>query len=298
MPKLTHNSPPWVGVSLMPEPEFLRAALPLFAADEIEGLEWSFDMGWGEQPLPDWIDELLASFAGAGRLLGHGVTYSLFTVGKEEQRQSWLSRLQHECARRTYEHVSEHFGFTAAGDFHRGAPLPVPLTPTTLGLGRDRLRRLANAAGRPVGVENLAFAFGLDDVQRQGEFLEQLLEPVAGFLLLDLHNIYCQSCNFCQTPEQLMAAYPLHRVRELHLSGGSWSGSPEARVRRDTHDGPVPEILFSLLNYALEKCPAVQAVIFEQLSPSLSTDEAATQYRSDFQRIRKTVHDFLPPIAR
>jgi hypothetical protein len=45
-------------------------------------------------------------------------------------------------------------------------------------------------------LENLALSFSVDDVKHQGEFLEKLVEPVNGFLILDLHNLYCQSHNF------------------------------------------------------------------------------------------------------
>ena len=73
-----------------------------------------------------------------------------------------------------------------AGDFHRSAPLPVPLTPAALQLGQERLRRLQDAGATQVGLENLAFAFGRQDVADQGRFLDELLQPVDGFLLLDL----------------------------------------------------------------------------------------------------------------
>src|SRR4029453_13258630 len=53
---------PLVGLSLMLEEDFLRAALPLFEAGEIEVLEWSFDVGWGLPALPTWADELLACY--------------------------------------------------------------------------------------------------------------------------------------------------------------------------------------------------------------------------------------------
>ena len=67
---------PLIGLSLMLEDDFLRAALPLFEAGEVEVLEWSFDVGWGLPALPAWAEELLACYSDQGRLLGHGVTYS------------------------------------------------------------------------------------------------------------------------------------------------------------------------------------------------------------------------------
>ena len=193
-----------------------------------------------------------------------------------------------------YRHLTEHFGFMSAGNFHQGAPLSVPLTETTLRIGRDRLARLAQIANKPVGLENLAFAFGRQDVRDQGRFLAALLRPVDGFLLLDLHNIYCQACNFGQSAEELIGAYPLERVRELHVSGGSWtesSAEPQrGLVRRDTHDEAVPEDVFRLVPYALANCPNVEAVILERLGGTIESEDDAV-LRADFRRLRNIVQD-------
>lgn len=275
----------------MLEPEFAVAALPLFADEAVEILEWSFDMLWSGATGPDWLQPLLQEYSAAGRLLGHGVQFSMFTV-PDERAQAWCARLADECRAMKFRHVTEHFGFMVAGAFHRGAPLPVPFTPELVKLGKERVRRLADAAGVRVGLENLAFAFGLEDVRRQGEFLHALLTPVDGMILLDLHNVYCQSYNFGLSPKELISAYPLEMVRELHLSGGSWSEAEGATVRRDTHDGPVPEALYPMLQYALEVCPNIEAVILEQLGSAFATEESRANYREDFARVRKIVHEF------
>ncbi len=285
---------PLVGLSLMPEDPFRQAAYPLFEAGEVDVLEWSFDMGWAGAPLPEWMEQLLHLYGQRGRLLGHGVSFSLLSGQWTDRHQRWLQLLSEEATRHRYRHISEHYGFMTAGTYQKGAPLPVPKTPDTVRLGQDRLRRLAEAAGCPVGLENLAFAFGAHDVWDQGSFLEELLESVDGFLLLDLHNLYCQSVNFKAPWTELVAQYPLHRVRELHLSGGSWfAGEPSSRyepIRRDTHDGAVPEELFAMLQSILKRAPAVEAVILEQLGDSLESDESKVRFQADYRKIRAIVH--------
>jgi uncharacterized protein len=281
---------PWVGVSLMLEDDFLRAAHHLFAAGEVEVLEWSFDIGWPPAVVPRWAGELIAAFGANGRLLGHGVHYSALSAGTETQQQTWLDRLAEEVQRHPYRHVSEHFGFSSTRNFHRSAPLPVPLNETTLALGRERLARLAEVARVPVGLENLAFAFCPRDVEEQGRFLDALLAPTDGFLLLDLHNLYCQAVNFDRDPDELLATYPLHRVRELHVSGGSWSAAngSEKPIRRDTHDGPVPTELFEWLPRVLARCPNVEAVILERLGGTFSAADDEV-FRGDFRRVKEVV---------
>lgn len=284
------RAPPYVGLSLMLEEDFLRASLPLFAAGEVDVLEWSFDVGWSLPHLPNWADELLAHYSGEGRLLGHGVTFSALSGQWTPRQDAWLQRLQVELHERRYIHVSEHFGFMTAGDFHRSAPLPVPLTESSLRLGQHRLQMLRDQGIEHVGLENLAFAFSRQDVADQGRFLAELLQPVDGFLLLDLHNLYCQSCNFGVTIEALLNGYPLDRVRELHVSGGSWSqGRGGDRVRRDTHDGPVPEEVFAAVPPALERCPNLQAVIFERLGDTITSAADEQQFRNDFRRLQDIV---------
>ncbi len=182
----------------------------------------------------------------------------------------------------------------SGADFHRGAPLSVPMNAATLRLGHDRLLRLADAARRPVGLENLALAYGPDDVHRQGEFLDALLEPVDGFLILDLHNLFCQAHNFSVDACALLEAYPLHRVRELHLAGGSWEDSdvePGRRIRRDTHSDRVPEEVFALLDYALPRCPHAQLAVLEQMSGFVAETHQVEGFQADFRRLRERLSD-------
>ncbi len=281
---------PLVGVSLMLDDDFARAGYPLFEAGEIEILEWSFDVGWPPATVPRWAEELLAFYSSQGRLLGHGVSYSALSAGTDKQQTIWLRLLQQELATRSYRHISEHFGFSSTSNFHQSAPLPVPLNDETLRIGHDGLRRLRDVAQMPIGLENLAFAFSVRDVVEQGRFLDELLEPIDGFVLLDLHNLYCQAMNFDRTFDELIAGYPLRRVRELHVAGGSWSAGPSgAQVRRDTHDGEVPDELFHWLPEVLERCPNVEAVILERMGGTLrSTD--AEPFRREFLRLKEVVH--------
>src|SRR5687767_11946569 len=72
------------------------------------------------------------------------------------QPDEWLERLAHECRRRPYRHVSEHFGFTAAGPFTRSTLLPLPYCGAAVDIGRDRVERLRAATGGPIGLEVLA----------------------------------------------------------------------------------------------------------------------------------------------
>lgn len=282
---------PWVGIALMHEAEFIASALPLFEAGEIDVLEWSFDTIADSSYEPAWLPVLLQEYSGRGRLLAHGVRYSLLSGDFSERQNTWLKQMEVELKRYPYRHITEHFGFMTSEHFHKGAPLPVPLNNQTLAIGHDRLKRLQQLAGIPVGIENLAFAFSADQVKEQAEFLEKLIEPIDGFLILDLHNVWCQAINFGVDAEALVRSYPLHKVKEIHLSGGSWStvSSRDKPIRRDTHDEAVPEEVLRLLAYALPLCPNTEAVIFERLGDTLAPVREQQKFAEDYRSIRRIV---------
>lgn len=270
----------------------LLTALPLLEAEQVQAIEWSFDTLFKIPEIPGWFLELLKAFGEADRLIGHGVFFSLFSGKWSSEQSDWLKKLEQLSQNFRFNHITEHFGFMTGADFHKGAPIPIPFTPTTLAIGRDRLQRIQQACQCPVGLENLAFAYCLDEVKQHGEFLAALVEPVNGFIILDLHNAYCQAHNFDLEPAAILAQYPLHLVREIHISGGSWQDSsilPDKQIRRDTHDHEVPEAVFELLKTALPRCPNLRFVVLEQIGTALYQPQEQAQFRADFLRMKELV---------
>lgn len=272
--------------------DILSASLPLLQEGRVEAMEWSFDTLFKVKEVPVWFDELLTAFSREGRLIGHGVFFSLFSGKWLPEQESWLQQLRQLRDRFTFDHITEHFGFMTGADFHQGAPLSIPYTTSTLAIGRDRLARIYDACGCPVGLENLAFSYSLDEVKRHGHFLEELVAPVNGFIILDLHNLYCQLHNFDLSFMDLVRLYPLDRVREIHISGGSWEQSAldsRRRIRRDTHDDSVPDEVFSLLQQAIPLCPQLKYVVMEQLGAGLKTPQSQKGFYDDFLSMQAMV---------
>lgn len=274
---------PLVGLSLMPDAHFLALLRPLLERGAIEAVEWTIDFSFEEEGPA----ELLDFCAQSDRLFGHGVGYSPLSARRSEHQERWLAAATEATRRRRYRCLSEHFGFLRAPPFRSGPPLPMPFTQDVLRIGQDRLKRLADATGVPVGLENLALAFSREDALRHGEFLDALLEPVDGFLCLDLHNLYCQQHNY---GIELLGSYPLDRVRVLHVSGGSFSqpsmSEPGQLFRRDTHDSEVPREVFALLPAALAATPKLELIVLERLSESLERPQ-------DLERDLEALHAIL-----
>lgn len=279
---------------------FLEAALPLLSAGEVFAAEWSFDSLHSHQSVPDWFYALLNEFGQAESLLGHGIYYSLFRAKWSKDQENWLQTLANLSQKFKFQHISEHFGFLTGENFHVGAPLAVPFNDEFLAIGIDRMKRLSIASKCPVGLENLAFAYSIEAAIEHGRFLESLLRPVNGFLVLDLHNLYCHLHNFDLSFEELLLNYPLHRVREIHISGGSFSKTAHNKanhVRRDTHDEAVPNKVFDMLEYCLSKCPNLKFVVLEQMGSSLLAKESKDRFREDFRTMAQILQHNQVPIS-
>ncbi|HEX8439522.1 DUF692 family multinuclear iron-containing protein [Archangium sp.] len=283
--------PPRVGLNLLTDEAFLEAVRPLFAEGLVAALEWDIDDSWGfsARTPPAWTERMLDLYAEEGALYGHGVWLSVLTAAWQPRQEAWLKRLAHECRRRPYRHVSEHFGFTAAGPFTRSTMLPLPYCGAAVDIGRDRVERLRAATGGPVGLEVLANTLAPVDAVEQGVFLDAVLAPTDGFLVLDVHNVWTQAVNTGLPPELLLESYPLERVRELHISGGSWAralGAGDSRpVRLDSHDGPLLHPVLSLLRRALGLCPQCELVIVERRGETLQSEDVRAEWRAHYRAV-------------
>jgi len=271
--------------------DIISAIIPLLGESRVQAIEWSFDALYGVEEVPAWFTNLLKAYSDEGRLIGHGVFFSLFSGRWSYDQQNWLNELKRLSSLFKFDHISEHYGFMTGKSFHDGAPLSIPYSKTALNIGRDRLARIYDACRCPVGLENLAFSYSLDEVKNHGEFLEQLIEPINGFMILDLHNLYCQMHNFSIGFDEIIDLYPLNRVREIHISGGSWEDSSftKNRIRRDTHDNAVPAEVFELLKSTITLCPNLKFVVLEQMGTGLKTERSRALFYNDFLTMESIV---------
>jgi hypothetical protein len=92
----------------------------------------------------------------------------------------------------------------------------------------------------------------------------------------------------------MISLYPLERVREIHISGGSWDESatkPARNVRRDTHDEAVPPDVFQLLEMTIAQCPHLKYVVLEQLGNGLETEDSRSCFYNDFLQMEQIVRE-------
>ncbi len=282
---------PLVGLNLSPEPSFVQTIKPLIADGLVDALEWDVDSFWvaPRAEIPAWLEPLLDAYASDGRLYAHCVWLSMLTARRQEREDVWLERLAGEFERRPYRHVSEHLGVVSAGPYFATTTLPLPRFAAAASVGRERIARLSAAAGVPVGLENMVAALGLADAVTQPALLEDILAPSDGFVLLDLHNLYTQAVNLGLDPMALLASFPCDRVREVHVSGGSWRDIGGRPFRFDSHDDSVPSEVFELLAAALSLCPHMEVVMFERRPGTITSPADVEAVRADYVRVVEIV---------
>lgn len=235
---------------------------PLWADGRIGVLQLTVEHAFRGELTPGFTEPLDAASA-RGDLVGHAVHASPVTP-RDAIAHDWMARTKRVLARWPVRWITDHFGCCRAAGWH-AAPLPIPKTRAAVERVRDHLSWVEQELGVPAGLENLALAFGPDDVLAQPELVDAMLEPSDGVLLLDLHNLWCQAANFGLDPVSLLERWPLHRVRQLHVAGGRWEDLPGGRFRRDTHDGQVPEEVWALVPEAVARCPRLEVAVVERL---------------------------------
>ena len=165
---------------------------------------------------------------------------------------------------------SEHLGFqTIAGDNNSsleiGVPLPMPATVEAVELVASRSATIQQRYGVPFLLENPAHYFSAlpadTEIENEYNFLNVFTKKSGCYLLLDLHNLYCNAVNHHFDARDVIDTLPLDRVIEIHVAGGSWRDG----FWMDAHDGRVPEPVWQLLEYVLPLATNAGGVVFELL---------------------------------
>jgi hypothetical protein len=230
-----------------------------------------------------------AQAACAGRpIVVHGVELSIGSA------HGWhapcLGLLDELWVRWPFAWLSEHLSFQRALDTRgrskeTGVPLPLPRTRAALGVVAPRAAALGARYGVPFLLENPAHYLrelpAEPGLESEGAFMTALTQASGCGVLLDLHNLHCNAVNFGLDAHDELRRYPLERVLEIHVAGGSW----RAGFLMDSHGARVPEPVWELLHEALAACPRVRGVVFEVLEVAareLSADDMAR----DLERLR------------
>jgi uncharacterized protein (UPF0276 family) len=178
---------------------------------------------------------------------------------------------------------SEHLAFTRVPGRDLANLLPLPQTEAVAESIIAKIRTVQSRIGVPFLLENITYLFTWPNSQlSDAEFLCMICGETGAGLLLDIENLYLNSCNHGFDPVEFIDALPPGLVKEIHLAGGiTVEDDAHKSVLADTHSHPLPGELFTLLDRVLDRhTPA--AIILERDERLGATDEIL----SDVTRIR------------
>jgi uncharacterized protein len=212
----------------------------------------------------------LKTLAGQVPLLYHGVSLGLassFPI--DERRLQKLARVLDFLGTGEW---SEHLAFVRAGKVEIGHLAAPPRTEATIAGALANLEHIRRVVGSLPVMENIATLIDPPGSRMsEPQWTERILTGSDGHLLLDLHNLYANAVNFGCDPFEFLKAFPLDRVRQVHLSGGEWidepglyAKTPGGRRILDDHVHDVPQIVFDLLEALVMEIRQPITVIIER----------------------------------
>jgi uncharacterized protein (UPF0276 family) len=161
---------------------------------------------------------------------------------------------------------SEHLAFVRAAGVEIGHLAMPPRTAHTVEQTVRNVETARAITGTAPALENIATLFDPPmSTYTEVEWSRQILDTAQAPLLLDLHNLYANAVNAGRDPHADLVAFPLERVRCVHLSGGMWI-SHDGGERRllDDHVHSPPDAVFDLLRLLDMNTTASFDVILER----------------------------------
>lgn len=204
-------------------------------------------------------DQILEHLAGLpGRKLIHSVGRPIGGTLAPETAELDLLKAAVDYFRAPW--ASDHLSFNHTAEFATGFFLPPRQTIAGVEAAANAIRRLRDALQVPIAVETgTSYLRPRTDELPDGEFVARVIETADCGLLLDLHNVYCNSVNGRQPLGEFLDQLPLERVWEVHLAGGfEFEG-----FYLDAHSGGIPEPLHEVLEETIPRLPNLKAIIFE-----------------------------------
>jgi len=226
----------------------------------------------------DWVEIISENFFGEGGrpravlehlrrdmpVVMHGVGLGIGSAAPLDR--SYLERLSALADRCEPAWVSDHLCWSAFGPHQLHDLLPLPYTEACLAHVRERVDAVQDWLKRPLVLENpstyVAFA---DADMSEAEFLAELSRRSGCKILLDLNNVLVSAFNHEFDPHAYIETLPAEAIWQFHLANHSDRGS----YRFDDHRGAVPDPVWELYDFALERLGPVSSLVeWDQDVPS------------------------------
>jgi uncharacterized protein len=255
-----------------------------------------------ERPPVDWFEAITENYLDSGgrplRILEqvrcdyplalHGVALSIGSTDRLDDR--YLARLRTLIARVEPALVSDHLCWTGVAGRPLYDLLPLPYTEETLWHVVERVRRVQDALGVRIALENPStYVAFRHSTMREWEFLAALAVEADCGLLIDVNNIYVSGRNLGFEPRHYLDGIPPERVAQMHLAGFTDMGT----YLFDTHSAPVHEDVWALYRHAVARFGAGATLVeWDADIPSFervhAEAERARREASDRRAMEKT----------
>lgn len=232
------------------------------------------DIIGGEQPL-GFVEIHAENYMGAGgpphaqlgalreryALSVHGVGLSIGGAGTLDSEH--LARLKLLCDRYQPDSFSEHLAWSSHGEVFYNDLLPLPYTPETLARIVEHIDQVQTALGREMLLENPStYVTFVDSTFSETEFLAEIARRSGCGLLLDVNNVFVSATNHGTDPVSYLAAFPMARVKEIHLGGHDEQTDDDgAPLLIDAHGSPVADPVWALYENAIARSGPLATLI-------------------------------------
>ncbi|MXO61288.1 DUF692 family protein [Altererythrobacter salegens] len=193
---------------------------------------------------------MLSALREARPLSLHGVGLSL--GGHERPDVEHLAALVRLVDRFDPFLVSEHLAWSRVGTRCMPDLLPVPRTFEALECVCRNIDIVQHALGRQVLIENPAHYLPIEADWCEPDFLAAIVGRTGCGLLIDVNNVAVAAYNLGLDAGAYLMALPHWAIAEIHIAGHTQDPDPAIDLLIDSHDAPVGECVWDLLDILLD----------------------------------------------
>ena len=191
----------------------------------------------------------------------HGVGLSIGSM--QPLNSDHLARLKVLCNRYKPESFSEHLAWSSHAGVYFNDLLPLPYTRQTLARVAEHINEVQTTLGRTMLLENPSHYIGIaESTIPEIDFLTEVAKRTGCGLLLDVNNVFVSARNHDTNPLVYLEAFPLDRVREVHLGGHDeeldGAGGP---LLIDTHASSVADAVWTLYAHLIARTGPIPTLI-------------------------------------
>ena len=191
----------------------------------------------------------------------HGVGLSI--GGAAPLDRAHLARLKLLCDRYQPESFSEHLAWSSHGEVFYNDLLPLSYTDETLARIVEHIDLVQSALGREMLLENPStYVTFVDSIFPETDFLAEIARRSGCGLLLDVNNVFVSAVNHGTDSSAYLAAFPLSRVKEIHLGGhDEQTDDTGAPLLIDDHGSPVADPVWALFESVIARTGPLATLI-------------------------------------